>query len=150
VGSNPIARSNHKAAETAGNVQNRCSRYTARSHCRVSTITHRAKSKLLWTCFAGHKAQARETMTKALSPKILSEIGAVVEAAAKANVLVQVYAEAEKIRQANIAENIALEDIVQEIIIRSADGPGYEADPNDAAAALLGGFTPIVRTVHLR
>jgi hypothetical protein len=89
-------------------------------------------------------------MAKALSPKILSEIGAVVETAARANVLVQVYAEAEKIRQVNVAENIALEDIVHEIIIRSADGPGYEADPNDAAEALLGGFTPVVRTVHCR
>lgn len=50
----------------------------------------------------------------------------------------RVYAGADQIRQSNIADNIALEDIVEAIIARSADGPGYEADPKDALGALLG------------
>jgi hypothetical protein len=39
---------------------------------------------------------------------------------------------------AHIAENIALEDIVQALIERSAEGPGCEVDPDDARDALLG------------
>ncbi|MGH6874284.1 MAG: hypothetical protein ACREDW_04665 [Aestuariivirgaceae bacterium] len=74
----------------------------------------------------------------ALSPKICLAIGAVVKAAASARVLVQVYAEAEKIRQANLADNIALEDIVEELIRQSSPGPGWAADPLEAAAAILG------------
>jgi hypothetical protein len=84
----------------------------------------------------------------ALSSKIHAEIAAVVEAAAKAQVLVRVYVEGEKIRQANIADNIALEDIVQEIIDQSAKGPGYEADPNDALSALLGEGAEKTTAVH--
>jgi hypothetical protein len=74
----------------------------------------------------------------ALSSKIHAEIAAVVKAAIKGQVLVRVYVEGEKIRQANLADNVALEDIVQEIIDQSANGPGYEADPIDALPALLG------------
>ena len=77
-------------------------------------------------------------MARELSAKVQAEISAVVESAVKAGTLVRVYAEADKIRQAHIVENIALEDIVEAIIARSADGPGYEADPKDALAALLG------------
>jgi hypothetical protein len=73
-----------------------------------------------------------------LSPKVQAEISALIEAATKAGSLVRVYGEAEKIRQANITDNLALEDIVEEIIARSAAGPGYEADPADAVSALLG------------
>jgi hypothetical protein len=77
-------------------------------------------------------------MVRILSRKVHDDISAVVEAATKTRNLVQVYAEAEKIRQANLDENIALEDIVQEIMNRSAHGPGYVADPDDAMNALLG------------
>lgn len=72
------------------------------------------------------------------SSKMTSEIGAVIDVAARAGELVRIYFEAEKIRQANLADNIALEDIVEEIITRCANGPGYEADPIEAAEALLG------------
>jgi hypothetical protein len=77
-------------------------------------------------------------MVRILSRKVHDDISAVVDAATKTRNLVQVYAEAEKIRQANLDENIALEDIVQEIMNRSAHGPGYVADPGDALNALLG------------
>ena len=75
---------------------------------------------------------------KVLSRNIRTAISAVVATAAKQRQLVQVYAEAEKIRQANIADNVALEDIVEALINRSAAGPGYESDPGEATAALLG------------
>lgn len=81
-----------------------------------------------------------------LSSKVHAEIRAVVSAATEARNLVRAYAEAETIRQANIADNIALEDIVQEIINRCAEGPGYEADPMEAHAALMGDRTSI--TIH--
>ncbi|HEY7748399.1 MAG TPA: hypothetical protein VH933_06965 [Aestuariivirgaceae bacterium] len=77
-------------------------------------------------------------MLKVLPPKIVAEICALVESAKKAQVLVQVYVEAEKIRQANIAANVALEDIADEIIVQSASGPGYEANLEDARSAVLG------------
>jgi hypothetical protein len=77
-------------------------------------------------------------MAAALSPKICTAISEVVKTAAKAQVLVQVYAEAEKICRTNLEENIALEDIVEEMIRRSSFWPGYEADPNQARAAILG------------
>jgi hypothetical protein len=73
-----------------------------------------------------------------LSSKIHAAIRAVVAAAAKQGKLVQVYGEAEKIRRANIGDNVALEDIVEALIARSSDGPGYESNPGDALAALLG------------
>ena len=73
-----------------------------------------------------------------LSRKIRTAISAVVAAAAKQGQLVQVYAEAEKIRLANIADNVALEEIVEALINKSAGGPGYHSDPSEARAALLG------------
>ena len=73
-----------------------------------------------------------------LSRKIRTAISAVVAAAAKQGQLVQVYVEAEKIRRANVADNVALEDIVEALITKSAAGPGYESDPGGATAALLG------------
>lgn len=75
---------------------------------------------------------------KALTPKIHADIAAVLRAARRSKNLVRVYAEAERIRQANLEENIALEDIVNEIMQQSAKGPGFEADPNDARSAILG------------
>jgi hypothetical protein len=76
-----------------------------------------------------------------LSAEIHAEISAVVVAAAKKGVLVRAYFEAEKIRQAHVADNIALEDIVEAIIVQSTNGPGYESDPSDALAAMLGEST---------
>ena len=81
-------------------------------------------------------------MSKQLPPKVLEEIAVVVSKAARAQVLVRVYAEADAIRLANIGENIALEDIVQAIIERSAGGPGCEVDPDHARDALLGLASP--------
>jgi hypothetical protein len=74
---------------------------------------------------------------KALTPKIHAEIGAVLSAALKTQTLVRVYAEAERIRQANLEENIALEDIAQEIMELAVKGPGFEADPHDARSAFF-------------
>jgi hypothetical protein len=70
-----------------------------------------------------------------LSRKMRTAISAVVAAAAKQGQLVQVYAEAEKIRRANIADNVALEEIVEALINKSAGGPGYHSDPDEARAA---------------
>jgi hypothetical protein len=73
-----------------------------------------------------------------LPRKMRIAISAIVAAAAKQGQLVQVYAEAEKIRRAHIAENVALEEIVEALIHKSAGGPGYHSDPSEARAALLG------------
>jgi hypothetical protein len=73
-----------------------------------------------------------------LSRKMRMAISAVVTAAAKQRQLVQVYAEAEKIRLANLADNVALEEIVEALIQKSAGGIGYHSDPDEARAALLG------------
>jgi hypothetical protein len=83
-----------------------------------------------------------------LSSKIRSEISAVVAAAAKSSELIRLYFEAEKIRRANIADNVALEDIVDAIIKQSNGGPGYEADPRDAHAAMLGEPTLEAELLH--
>jgi hypothetical protein len=79
-----------------------------------------------------------------LPAKISTAITAAVAAAARQGELVQVYIEAEKIRRANIADNVALEDIVEALIVQSANGPGYHSDPGDALAAMLG--EPIAET----
>jgi hypothetical protein len=83
-----------------------------------------------------------------LSSKIRAEIAAVVAAAAKSGELVRAYFEAEKIRQANIVDNMALEDIVEAIIELSVGGPGYESDPGDARGAMLGSPTLAAKLVH--
>jgi hypothetical protein len=82
-----------------------------------------------------------------LSAKMHTEIMAVVKAATKAGTSVKVYAEAETIRLANVSDNVALEDIVEEMITRCKDGPGYEENPWEALGALLGIPPPII-TVH--
>jgi hypothetical protein len=71
-----------------------------------------------------------------------AEIGAVLKTALKTRNLVRVYAEAERIRQANLKDNIALEDIVSELMRLSVHGPGFEANPADARDALLGTGSP--------
>jgi hypothetical protein len=87
----------------------------------------------------------KEPAMRKLSSKIHSEINDLVEAAKKAGILIRVYAEAEKIRQANLNENVALEDIVEAIMNQSAHGPGFEANPTDALNALLGSSRTIWR-----
>jgi len=56
-----------------------------------------------------------------LSRKMRTAISAVVAAAAKQGQLVQVYAEAEKIRRANIADNVALKAAIK--IVRDGKFP---------------------------
>jgi hypothetical protein len=73
-----------------------------------------------------------------LSSRMNAQIDAVVEAATNARQLVRVYFEAENIRQANVTDNVALEDIVDAIIARCALVPGYELDPSEALNALFG------------
>lgn len=76
------------------------------------------------------------------SRKMRKAVSAVVDSAAERGQLVQIYAEAEKIRRANLADNVALEEIVEALLHKSAGGPGYHVDPDEARAALLG------ETVH--
>jgi hypothetical protein len=75
---------------------------------------------------------------KALPSKMCAEIGITLTAALRSNSVVRVYAEAERIRQANPEANVALEDIVDTLIGLSVHGLGFEADPDDAREALLG------------
>jgi hypothetical protein len=77
-----------------------------------------------------------------LSPKMHAEIRALVEAAKRTGTVIQIYAEADHIRRANIVENIALEDVVEALIAGAAKGPGYVADPEEASEALLGNDDP--------
>jgi hypothetical protein len=84
----------------------------------------------------------RKALMRKLSEKMQAEILAVVAASTRASSAVRVYAESETIRRANLADNIALEDIVEEMIARSKDGPGYEENPYDAVDALLGNPPP--------
>ena len=77
-------------------------------------------------------------MVRPFSQKVQAEIDATVKSAAEAGRLVRVYFEAERIRRANIQENLALEDVLEEIMRRAADGPGYEADAREAHSSLMG------------
>jgi hypothetical protein len=77
-------------------------------------------------------------LPKQLPQKVLKEITTIKLSAKRAQALIQVYAEAEIIRVANIEANIALEDIVQALIDHSANGPGCEVNPDEARDALLG------------
>ena len=77
-------------------------------------------------------------MLRELSPKVQADVAAAVSAAAEAGKILNVYAEADLIRRANLAENIALEDIVDALIAGSADGPGCLIDPGEAMDALMG------------
>ena len=83
-----------------------------------------------------------------LSPKICAEISAVVETAATSGKLVRLYYEAEKIRQLNIGDNVALEDIIEAIIVQAKGGPGYESDPGEALAAMMGELIAPLTSVH--
>ena len=88
-----------------------------------------------------------EALMRNLSEKMQAEILAVVEASKRSGTAVSVYAASETIRKANISDNIALEDIVEEMIARCKDGPSYEENPYDALEALLG-IPPPVITLH--
>jgi hypothetical protein len=75
---------------------------------------------------------------RTLTPKVLSEIDAAVAAARRTGSLIRIYAEAENIRRSNLADNIALEDIVEELMIQCACGQGFELDPYEALESLIG------------
>jgi hypothetical protein len=79
---------------------------------------------------------------RVLSRKMRMAISDVVATAAQQRQLVPVYAEAEKIRLANLADNVALEEIVEALIKKASGSVGYHSDPDEARAALLG------ETVH--
>ena len=66
-------------------------------------------------------------MKIALTPKMLTEIHTVIALATRSGALVRVYAEAEKIRLANIFDNVALEDILDELVVKSAMAWGFES-----------------------
>jgi hypothetical protein len=83
-----------------------------------------------------------------LSPKVNTEIEAVIHGALHSGAVIRAYLEAEKIRQANIADNVALEDILDAIIAGAAGGPHCEADPADARAAVLGYDLAPAETSH--
>jgi hypothetical protein len=73
-----------------------------------------------------------------VSTKVQNEVRAVVDLAATSGRKVHVYAEAEQIRQANLADNIALEDIVQAFLNCLSGSPGSILNPEEARNALLG------------
>jgi len=84
-----------------------------------------------------------------LTQKILAEIDAVVDLAKRSRTIVQIYAEAENIRRANFTANIALEDIVDALLLRSVDGPGFELNPYEARDSLIGDADEVpAATVH--
>jgi hypothetical protein len=76
------------------------------------------------------------TVVRTLSYKVHEEVKALADAAIKAGTAIRVYAEAERIRLANLNENIALEDIV-DLITRQA-GRGFELNLAEARDAILG------------
>ena len=64
-------------------------------------------------------------MTKKLPVRILFEIGVLRCRSVDTGTLVSVYAEAERIRRRIPDENVALEDIVEEIMAQCRDAPGF-------------------------
>lgn len=87
-------------------------------------------------------------MKIALTPKMLTEIHTVIALATRSGALVRVYAEAEKIRLANIFDNVALEDILDELVVKSAMAWGFESDPLEARDAFFPRASkPILRLV---
>ena len=79
-----------------------------------------------------------------LSARILFEIGVLRCRAIDSRSLVNVYAEAERIRGGGADENVALEDIVDEIMSQCHDVPGFDLDLDEARNALMG----LNRTYH--
>jgi hypothetical protein len=76
-------------------------------------------------------------MLTVLPKKVLIDIDAAIDAAAKEKLLLRVYAVAEVIRRKHASENIALEDIAEAVMSRSAKGTAFEVDISDAASAVL-------------
>ena len=58
--------------------------------------------------------------------------------------LVNVYGEAERIRRNHPDDNVALEDIADEIMEQCWDSPGLEFDPLEAERSIIG----TIRTLH--
>lgn len=83
-------------------------------------------------------------MLKLLPARILFEIGLLRSKAIATGTLVSVYGEAERIRHGSREENVALEDIVEEILTQCSDGPGIEIDVNEASSSLMG----VTSTIH--
>lgn len=81
---------------------------------------------------------------KHLPARILFEIGLLRSRVIQAGQLVSVYGEAERIRHGGPNENVALEDIVEEIMAQCSDAPGFEIDVNEAWTSLMGS----TRTYH--
>ena len=76
-------------------------------------------------------------MTKKLPVRILFEIGMLRCRSIDTGKLVSVYGEAERIRRRNPEENVALEDIVEEIMAQCRDAPGFEPNLFEARGALM-------------
>ena len=76
-------------------------------------------------------------MLTSLPTNVLIDIDAVIEAAAREKRFLRVYAVAEIIRQKHASENIALEDIAEAVMSRSAKGTAFEVDISDAASAVF-------------
>ena len=76
-------------------------------------------------------------MMRLLPARILFEIGLLRSKAIEAGKLVSVYGEAERIRHGYQDENVALEDIVEEIMTQCSNGPGLEIDVSEAAPSLM-------------
>ena len=83
-------------------------------------------------------------MLKLLPAKLLLEIGALRNIAIWSSTLVNVYCEADRLRRCYPDDNIALEDIVEEILEHCHDGPGFELDVYEAQSAIMGS----TRTFH--
>ena len=76
-------------------------------------------------------------MMRLLPARILFEIGLLRSKAIEAGKPVSVYGEAERIRHGGQDENVALEDIVEEILTRCSDAPGLEVDVSEAATSIM-------------
>lgn len=78
---------------------------------------------------------------KWISPAIRSAVTeAIVTANRNGSATLRVYAVAEVIREANSAENIALEDIVDLIVSESGPAIALEVDAADAKSAVMGTY----------
>lgn len=78
---------------------------------------------------------------KFISPSIRSAVTEVLETANNGgSTTLRVYAVADKIREANPGENIALEDIVDLIVTECGPAIALEVDAADAKSAVMGDY----------
>lgn len=78
-------------------------------------------------------------MNITLPLSMLRRISAVLDEASGGNRPIQVYAEAEKVRQIHPEANVALEDIIENFITMGRKrNVAFEIDPAHAAAAVMG------------